>query len=394
MLLKAAMLLDGTGRPAVHAAAVRTRGERITAVGRAADVATHAESPDDVLDLGDACLLPGLIDMHGHLRLDHRAPEPAQQVHDPEPSYLAHAIENLRTDLRSGVTTVRCNGDRDFLDVQLRERVAAGEIDGPRLLVATRGIKSPSCTGGMVASVLVDGTQAIRAAVAENARRGADHIKVFTSGGLGPRETASQAFWSDEEVRAAVDAAHAAGLPIVAHCHGGPSAWALIEAGVDTIEHGSYLSQAELEEMARRGTYLDMTLGILLSPRSVAHQHLRHTRGEDGFARMVEDVMASMRRAVELGVRITLGTDTMHGMLALEATTLAGLGIAPAEVIHTLTGRAAAALGKADASGTLRPGLAADVVAVPGNPLDNLSVLEQPKLVMRGGRVVYTEGDV
>jgi len=392
MLLKAALLLDGTDRPAVHDAALDVGPDgRIVAVGRAADV---AGARADVLDLGPACLLPGLIDLHGHLRLSHLEPEPAKQVHDSEPTYVARAIEHLQTNLTSGVTTMRCNGDRDFLDVRLREQVAAGALAGPRLLVATRGIKSPSCTGGMVATVLVDGESAIAAAVADNARQGADHIKIFTSGGLGPPATATQLPWSAAEIRAAVEAAHAAGLPIVAHCHGGPSARALIEAGVDSLEHGSYLSPAELEAMAQRGTVLDMTLGILLDARSVAHQHLQAQLGTAGFARLCDEVLATMRRAVALGVRITLGTDTMHGLLSVEAQALADLGVAPAAVVQTLTGRAAAVLGLADLTGTLRPGLAADVIAVAGDPLADLATLAHPLLVMRGGRIVYTEGDV
>jgi len=392
MLLKAARLLDGTDRPAVHDAAIDVGPDgRIAAVGHAADFA--GDRPD-VLDLGQACLLPGLIDLHGHLRLSHLEPAPAEQVHDPEPAYVAKASEHLRTNLASGTTTMRCNGDRDFLDVRLREQIARGALAGPRLLVATRGIKSPACTGGMVATVLVDGESAIAAAVADNARHGADHIKIFTSGGLGPPETATQSPWSAAEIRAAVEAAHAAGLPIVAHCHGGPSARVLIDAGVDSLEHGSYLSRAELEAMAQRGTVLDMTLGILLDARSVAHQHLQAHLGADGFGRLRDEVLMTMRLAVELGVRITLGTDTMHGLLAVEARALADLGVSSAAVVRTLTGRAAAVLGLAEQTGTLRPGLAADVIAVTGNPVDDLATLAQPRLVMQGGRIVYTEGDV
>jgi imidazolonepropionase-like amidohydrolase len=244
----------------------------------------------------------------------------------------------------------------------------------------------------MVATVLVDGAPAIRAAVADNARQGVDHIKIFASGGLGPRETATQASWSADEVRAAVEAAHAAGLPIVAHCHGGPSARPLIEAGVDTIEHGSFLARSELEAMADRGTYLDMTLGILLSPRSVANQHLRQSLGDDAFGRLVDEVLGTMRQAVELGVPITLGTDTMHGMLAFEAVSLAALGVPNEGVIETLTGRAATALGRRDLFGTLEEGRIADLLAVAGDPRQDLRQLEQPRLVVQRGQVVHREG--
>ncbi|MBV9174650.1 MAG: amidohydrolase family protein [Chloroflexi bacterium] len=386
MLLKATRLLDGTGGAAVHQAAVRVEGERISAVGIVDDFDTRAE---ETTDLGEATLLPGLIDMHGHLRLSHLEPEPQQQIKDDPSRYIDKSAENLRASLLGGVTTMRCNGDRDFIDLDLRQRVADGDMYGPRLLVATRGIKAPDCTGGMVATVLVDGEDRIRAAIHENAGRGADHIKIFSSGGLGPRETATAAFWTASELRAAVDAAHSDNLPIVAHCHGGPSAMPLIEAGVDTIEHGSYLTSAELEEMTRRGTRLDMTLGILLSDRSVAHQHLKESLGQDEFARMVEENLDTMRTAVALGVRITLGTDTMHGMLWFEAATLASLGVPNAKVIATLTSRAAEALNRSDQFGTLESGRIADIIAIDGNPLEDIGSLERPVLVMSRGRIMH-----
>lgn len=386
MLLKADLLLDGTGTPPLHNAAVRVDGERISAIGTMDE---FVASDEDIVELERTCLLPGLIDMHGHLRLSHLEPRPDRQVKEADAPYLERAAENLRISLVSGVTTMRCNGDRDFLDVHVRQRVVDRDLRGPRLFVATRGIKSPSCTGGMVATVLVDGVEAIQAAIRENARRGADHIKIFTSGGLGPRETAMQAPWTWAEVRAAVHAAHDHGLPITAHCHGGPSALPLIEAGVDSIEHGSYLTYHELEEMARRGTYLDMTLGILLSPRSMARQHLESSLGADGFARLVDDVLSTMRQAIQLGVRVTLGTDTMHGMLAFEAATLASLGLSNGEVIAVLTSRAAQALGKQDQLGRLHAGYAADIIAVRGDPREDLGVLEQPLLVMSRGRILH-----
>jgi imidazolonepropionase-like amidohydrolase len=392
LLIRAATLLDGSGAPPIRAAGLLVDGEagRIRAVGRGADFGAPPDA--QVLDLGERCLLPGFVDMHNHLRLSHLEAEPAAQVHDEPVAYVLHAVRHLGLALASGVTTLRCNGDRDFFDVRLREAVAAGLVQGPRLLVATRGIKATSCTGGLVATVLADGADRIRQAIRENARQGADHIKVFVSGGLGPPATAARAFWTDEEVRVAVEEAHRAGLPIVAHCHGGASARPLIEAGVDVVEHGSYLTDAELAEMARRGTRLDLTLGIVLSPRSQAHQHLRQGLGPDEFERMLEQVRATARRAIELGVPLLLGTDTMHGMLAFEAAALADLGLPNGQVVETITSRAAAALGRADAFGRLRPGLAADVVAVDGDPLRDISALGRPAFVMARGKIVVGVG--
>jgi imidazolonepropionase-like amidohydrolase len=385
MWLRAAMLVDGTGARPVRDGVVQVEGERIVRVGRASQFALPAQ---DVLDLGDACLLPGLIDMHGHLRLSHLEADTSRQMRDPTPLYLERACENLLVNLRSGVTTMRCHGDRDFLDVHLRQRIADQDVRGPRLLVATRGIKSPGCSGGLVATVIVDGREAIDEAVRHNARRGADHIKIFASDGLGPRATATRAAWTADEARAAVEAAHAEGLPIAAHCHGGPLARPLIEAGVDSIEHGSFLTDNELDAMAARGTHLDMTLGVLLDPRSSLRQRLRVTLGGDGLRRLVDEVLERMRRALDLGVTVTLGTDTMHGLLGVEAAALASLGVWPVEVIATMTSRAARVLRRADQFGTLKAGLIADVIAVAGDPLRDIDALGKPVFVMARGRQI------
>jgi imidazolonepropionase-like amidohydrolase len=387
LLLKARSLLDGCGGPPLQNAMVEVERGRISNVGTAQDFGSRAQA-GEVVDLGQRWLMPGMIDMHNHLRLSHLLPDPAEQVHDAPVSYTLHAVHHLRTNLLSGVTTMRCNGDRDFIDVEVRQAVDSGLVTGPRLLVATRGIKATTCTGGMVATVLVDDTDQICQAIRENVARGADHIKLFTSGGLGPRETATHAFWANEQIAAAVDEAHRLGVPIVAHCHGGPSARALIEAGVDVLEHGSYLTDPELELMAQRGTWLDMTLGILVHPASDARQGLAARLGQDGLTAMIEDTLGTMRRAIDTGVAIVLGTDTMHGMLAVEAVQAVALGMSNASVVQALTGRAAQALGQADTLGCVRPGLAADLVALDGDPLADIAALERVAFVMARGTVM------
>jgi len=385
-LLRAAMLLDGGGGPLLREAAVRIEDGRIAAVGRAADVSR--QPADRVVDLGGRCLLPGLVDMHAHLRLSGLEPDPHAQVRDPVVPYVVRAAHHLAAQLQSGVTTVRTNGDRDFLDVEIRDALAATPGRGPRLFVATRGIKGAACTGGVVATVIADEPGAIRAAIRENAARGADHVKIFASGGLGPRDTATAAPWPPAAIRAAVDEAHRAGRPIVAHCHGGPAARALVEAGIDGLEHGYYLSDADLDAMAARGTWLDVTLGVLVDPGSRHHQHLREAIGADAAAALVAEVEDTMRRAAGRGVRWVLGTDGMQGRLAAEAVAMARLGAPNARVVEALTGRAAAALGRANRFGTLRPGLEADLVAVDGDPLADIGALGRVAFVMARGRMV------
>lgn len=387
VFLKTDRLIDGRGGPPLRDAMIEIDDGRIARIGRTAEFGSRADSPS-VIDLGPRCVLPGLIDMHNHLRLSHLQSDPAAQVHDPPVAYTLHAVHHLRQNLLSGVTTMRCNGDRDFIDVEVRQAIAGGLISGPRLLVATRGIKATTCTGGMVATVLVDRTDQVCQAIRDNVAHGADHIKLFTSGGLGPRDSATAAFWSSDQVAAAIAEAHTLGVPIVAHCHGGPSAHALIEAGVDVLEHGSYLTQAELDLMAERGTWLDMTLGILTHPASDARHGLIARLGADAFETMLEEVLATMRRAIATGVRVTFGTDTMHGLLAVEAAEAVKLGMPTGAAIEALTGRAAAALGRANECGALAPGLAADIIALDGDPLADITALGRVQFVMTGGHVI------
>jgi imidazolonepropionase-like amidohydrolase len=344
-----------------------------------------------MVDLGRLCLLPGLIDMHGHLRLSGLEPDPHAQVRDGVVPYVVHAIRHLQAQLWSGVTTVRTNGDRDFLDVEIRDALAGMPGAGPRLFVATRGIKGRACTGGVVATVVTDEPGAIRAAVRENAAGGADHIKIFASGGLGPRDTATAAPWPPEAVGAAVDEAHRQGRPIVAHCHGGEAARALVDAGVDGLEHGYYLSEADLEAMAARGTWLDVTLGVLVDPESRHQQHLRERIGTAATAALVAEVESTMRRAAGRGLRWVLGTDGMQGRLAAEAAHMARLGAPGADVVAALTVRAAAALGHAERFGSVRPGLDADLIAVDGDPLADVTALGRVGFVMARGQVVRND---
>jgi imidazolonepropionase-like amidohydrolase len=282
---------------------------------------------------------------------------------------------------------VRTNGDRDFLDVEIRDALAGVPGAGPRLFVATRGIKGRACTGGIVATVVTDEPAAIRAAIRENVARGADHVKIFASGGLGPRVTATAAPWTPAAIQAAVDEAHRQGRPIVAHCHGGPAARALTEAGVDGLEHGYYLDGADLEAMGARGTWLDVTLGVLVDPESRHHGHLRERSGAAAVAALVAEVESAMRQ-VAAGTRWVLGTDGMHGRLAREAAHMARLGASNGAVVEALTARAAAVLGQADRFGTVRPGLEADLVAVDGDPLADVAALGRVRFVMARGQVV------
>jgi imidazolonepropionase-like amidohydrolase len=388
VLITAHRLFDGSGPSPLLEAAVLVRGDRIQWVGPAPEA--PAEPGEDRLDLGDVTLLPGLVDMHNHLRIHHAEGDLPAQMRDPEVPYVLRGLGNLETNLRSGVTTMKLNGDRAFFDVQMRDAIRSGLAQGPRLFVAGKGIKSSRCTGGVVATAICDGPQAIREAVRENVKGGADFIKIFASGTiLGAREVVLQPSYSAAEIQAATDEAHRAGRMIAAHCHGGPAADACLEAGVDILEHGWLLTREQLERMAERGTWLCVTLGVLWHPQGDMTHRL--TGPEAGAVRRrLDEIREAMAHAVASGVRYVLGTDAVHGGLAFELQALERLGASRADLLRAATSQAGLALGRPEDLGSVRPGAYADLIAVHGNPLHSLTSLDRVSWIMQAGQVRWS----
>lgn len=382
LLFQADAVWDGRSDAAQRPGLVAIRDGRVMAVGAHADPPPGAE----VVDVPGCTLLPGLIDMHGHARLDHREADPAAQVHDEPVRYVLRAARNLADDLRAGATTVKTNGDRDFLDVGLRDAIRDGLLVGPRLFVATRGIKAPDCTAGLVATALCRGSAEIRAAVQENLAGGADAIKIYVSGGLlEPPEEACRAYYGLDEIRAAVEAAAEGGTYVVAHCAGGPAADWCAEAGVRVLEHGYYLDDDQLAHLRERGVWLDFTLGVSFHPDRLA-ELARAGRDPAELARRERLAHDTAARAIARGNRYLLGTDSMHGLLAYEAEQAVALGARPADALRAMTLHAARALGQADHLGTLERGKLADLIAVRGDPLADIGALRQVERVFKDGR--------
>ena len=366
--------------------AVRVEGDRIRLVETTAPAVPAA--PADILDLGDATILPGLVDMHTHLGINHQTGDMRTQMKDPPARHVAAGMHSLCADLESGVTTAKLNGDREFYDIQVRDAIRDGVARGPRLLVSGRGVKSSRCTGGVVATCIVDDVDAIGRCVDENLAAGADWIKLFSSGSvLGARADVLQPFYGLAHLSAASAKAHAAGKRMSSHCFGGEAADACIAAGVDVIDHGWLLSDGQLEAMAKRGTWLCPTLGVLTHPEG-ALAHIPPGPAREDAKRRLDEVCGVARKALQTGVPLLAGTDAMHGGLAYELATLQDLGGAPTMLLRAATGNAARALGLAGEIGALREGAAADLVAVRGNALEDVRCLADVLLVVQAGRIV------
>jgi imidazolonepropionase-like amidohydrolase len=400
LVLKAAHLFDGVDGRLQSPGVLVIEGERITGVGPGATIPANAR----VLDLGDATLLPGIIDAHVHLTYDHDE-DWSQGFYDNmlrfpvEQSF--HAARNARVTLQAGVTSARNVGATDYIDVGLRNAIDAGLVEGPRLKVAGYAIGS---TGGhcdespfppeRIAEPgprqgVCNGADSCRQAVREQMKFGADVIKICASGGvLSEADPVDVPQLTPAELAAIVGEAHAWGRKVAAHAHGDLAARLAVEAGVDSIEHGSFLTEPTLRLMKQKGTWLVPTRTTVVFIQDKADRYPPKIAAKARAAAASHG--NAMRMAIRLGVPIAFGTDATvypHGLNAREFGDYVDLGMAPAQALLTSSQGAARLLGIDGDTGTLVVGKAADVVAVRGDVLANVRTTEAPLLVVARGRI-------
>ena len=379
LIVSAGLLIDGTGGLPIEGGAVLIDGERIISVGKAEEIGPEPEA--DMVDCGDEVLIPGLIDCHNHLSMDPTMENYLYRLNDSDAAQALRASANMAVDLRAGVTTARCLGDKNFLDVECKKAVESGLLTGPRLIVATRGIRATHGHG--FAGYPFDGPDQIRCAVRENLKAGADLIKFYVTGTLrGSGEIHS--YFSKEEISVIVQEAHRAGVRTAVHCIGGIGLEWCIEAGVDSIEHGYFMTDREIDLLAQSDSYLDLTPSPFLTEariRTLPHELIDAHLNEQDKARK------RMAAAIKGGVKFAVGTDGMHGGLAQEIEYLVELGAPASEALMAATRYAALVCGLEESIGTLKPGKIADIIGVKGNPLEDIRTLGRVGTVISKGKV-------
>ena len=403
--LKAARLIDGTGRPAIQNAVIVVTDEKISSVGSADTI--RIPSGANVIDLGNATLLPGFIDAHTHLigRVLGDPEGDNSRVRDYESFGAILGVVHAREQLMAGFTTVRNVGALGhFDDMALRKAINEGWVVGPRMQTAGHalGITGGHCDDNGFRPGLLDrsiedgianGADEIRAAVRYQIKYGADVIKTCATGGvLSEGDAVGATQYSYEELKVLVDEATKLERKVAAHAHGTEGIKLAVRAGVASIEHGSFLDEEGARMMAERGTFLVPTLmaGEAVE-RAAKNGILKGLRADKAFA-----AATAMRRGIKLAlanrVPIALGTDSgvfPHGTNAREFFLLVEWGgLSPMQAIQAGTANGAKLLGWDDRIGSLATGKLADIVAVEGDPLADISRMQHPVFVMKNG-VIY-----
>ncbi len=404
IVIKAARMFDGVGDRVVSPGLIVVLGEKIRGVGAKAEIPAGSE----VIDLGDATILPGFMDAHTHLTLPYDLNYLKQQMDGLTKTVAEQALDasvTARVTLMAGFTTVRDVGGPDFIDIGLRNAIASGKVPGPRMLVATNAI---GATGGHcdnaagfkfglfgresgIQDGVANGPDQMRLAVRFNVKYGADVIKTCATGGvLSLTDDVDTPQLTQAEMDALVDEAHALRRKTAAHAHGAAGAKRAIRAGIDSIEHGSFLDDEALDMMKARGTYYVPTMMAAQGLREILEKGSVPPQVAAKARAAMAALDATVAKAIAKQIKIALGTDAgvyPHGRNPEEFAQMVRVGMKPLEALKAGTSVDAQLLGLFEKTGSLEAGKWADIVAVPGNPVEDIHATEKVMFVMKEGTV-------
>jgi imidazolonepropionase-like amidohydrolase len=398
VIIKAGRLVDVRAGRVLTDQFILIEGDRVKQIGSARSVQIPAGAR--VIDLSNATVLPGLIDCHTHL-----TGEPGHNGYEALgisiPRQALYGAKNAKLTLEAGFTTVRNVGAAGYADVALRDAINAGDIPGPRIDASgpAIGVTGGHCDESLLAPEfnhradgVADGVPSLMTKTREIAKYGADCIKICASGGVLSKGDSPEALqFSDEEIRAVVAEAHRLGRKVAAHAHGAAGIKQAVLAGVDSIEHGSFIDEEAIRLMKEKGTYLVPTL-YLGDWFMENYQRLGVPEFMIEKAKVVlPAARMNLARAFKAGVKVAFGTDAAvypHGLNGREFAVMVKLGLTPMQSIQAATVNAADLLGWSDRIGSIEAGRLADIIAVNGDPTTDVAVLEHPTFVMKNGQVV------
>jgi imidazolonepropionase-like amidohydrolase len=404
--IKGKLLLDGTGGEPIPNPVILVEGDTIVAVGSEGDVPVDPKA--QVIDLSDKTILPGLMDAHIHLVGLKSMEDLIELIRTPPPLSVLRTTVEARRLLEAGFTAVRTVGGP--VAMYLKQAIEEGVVSGPRIMDSGRSFIQTSGGGdpwdiplelmqmaaglGRGLAETVDGPVECRKGVRRRLREGADLIKILTTGAVFSKENPpTRVGFTQPEVDALVDEAHRLGLKVAAHAHGTEGIRSALLAGVDSIEHGTYLDDECIDLMLKQGTYLVPTFAIFRRVMDTAGEDVPEYAMRQGLE-VHETHERNFLKAYRAGVKIGCGTDFVgpppveHGPNALELVYLVEVGMAPMDVIVSATSGNADLLGLGEKTGTINTGKWADIIAVDGNPLEDMRTLLDVAFVMKGGETV------
>lgn len=400
-IVRAGTLIDGNGKAPIRNAVIVIRGDVIESVS------SGAPSPEmlrgaTVIDLSQSTVLPGLMDCHDHIMGTPGDGGDTQMLQESDADQVLHGVKHARITLEAGFTTIRNVGSGGYGDISLKRAIARGDIVGPRIYGAGPGI---GITGGHADingfradlplrgyAQIVDGADDVVKAIRRQVKFGADLIKITASGGvLSAGDSVHHEQYSEAELSAAIEEATRLGRRVAAHAHAAKAIVTAARAGAASIEHGSFVDEEGIRVMKEKGTYLVPTLYTLDFIINEGKQNGVPQYAIDKAIEVSRVQRANLKKAYQAGVKFAYGTDAAvfpHGRNARDFAILVDqLGVPPMEAIQMATKAAADLLGIADKAGTIEKGKWADLIAVKGDPLANIRLLEDVKFVMKGGVV-------
>ena len=387
LVIRNVKLIDGTGASAISEVSVEVTGSAISWIGSESSRPKRTVHQEDINGQG-LTLIPGMIDCHEHFTGDGGMDAMERLLNDTQEEFTLKAVGNCRRALMSGVTTARDVGARFGININIAQQTASGAVLGPRVIASGEWFQYPG-TWPVGLTRTTETPEELLLGIKDMIRRGAGLIKV---GATGFRADGSQfPSMSREALDVAVRASHEAGLKIAAHCHGFEGTLLAVEAGIDSIEHGTYVDEPTVRLMAEKGTYLVPTMSTWDARERLANQM---GWSKDQMAEIYdrkENSIASFQRALQAGVKIATGTDAggspaRHGFVAREIELMVDSGMTPQAALEASTRIAADLLGVQDEVGTIEVGKQADLILIDGDPHSDIGALRNIWAVFQGGR--------